>query len=290
MKHLLKIFLMLLVSTAIYLSCSDSSNPGMPLPFGDDFSYPLKVGNKWSYDREWSNFNFRPDSAGTDFPFTDTTLYTKAEVFVDREEILMDSIITSVVITKDIENSMNFTSSHFYQNTDDGLFILAYDRGGSSISYPKMISNFTDDILIGSLESFQRISSLHGILSSVNKIISDTLRYEDPPVQSFKYPFKQDQEWTYRNDYFIINKKVIGTEKVELPAGSFDCWKVQWIYDFANTGFNFGNITLYDYISSKGLIKRTLHIKDARISDINNPDGGGLVDSKEEIVLTGINF
>jgi hypothetical protein len=290
MKHYLKIFLMLLVSTAIYLSCSDSSNPGMPLPFSDDFTYPLEVGSKWSYDREWSNFNFRPDSAGTSFPFTDTTLYAKVEIFVDREEILMDSINTSVVITKDIENSTSFTSSHFYQNTDEGLFILAYDRGGSSISYPKMISNFSDDLSIGNLESFLRISSLHGILDPVNQHASDTLRYEDPPVQSFKYPLKKDLEWTYRSNNFMISKKVIGTEKVTVPAGSFDCWKIQWIYDLSNAGFNIGNVTLYDYVSSKGLVKRTLLIKDARISDINNPDGGGLLDSKEEIVLTGINF
>ncbi len=290
MNNYSKKILILFVSTAIYISCSDSSNPGQALPFGDDFSYPLKVGNTWNYDREWSNFNFRPDSINVDSTFDNTVHYSKVEVFVDREETILDSMNTTVVITKDIDGSMIFNSSHYYYNTDEGLFILAYNSGGGSISYPKISSNFYDELLNGNFTILQRISSLHDWFFSANNIFSDTLRFEDPPVQSFKYPLKQDLEWTYRNDYFIINKKVVGKETVEVPSGQYDCWKIQWIYDFSNTGLFVGSITFYDYVSSKGLIKRTLFMKDVPLTTPGNPNDGGLADYKEDIILTGINF
>ena len=113
---------------------------------------------------------------------------------------------------------------------------------------------------------------------------------EGPPVQSFKYPLKQDLEWNYRHDYFIINKKVVGKETIELPSGNYECWKIQWLYDFTNTGQFVGNITFYEYVSTKGLIKRILFMKDVPITSPENPLGEGLMDFKEEIVLTGINF
>ena len=111
-KNSINLFLILIVSLSIFNSCSDSSNPGLALPFGEDFTYPLKVGNKWSYDREWLQYNFRTADMNPDPTRNDTTINSIIEVTIDREETIADSIQTFVLTTSEVLEGRNFFSEN----------------------------------------------------------------------------------------------------------------------------------------------------------------------------------
>ncbi|NIP42944.1 MAG: hypothetical protein GWO41_17650, partial [candidate division Zixibacteria bacterium] len=48
------------------------------------------------------------------------------------------------------------------------------------------------------------------------------------------YPLDLGMHWPYRDwpqDIFHIEKQIIGWETVQVPAGDFDCFVVEWLYD-----------------------------------------------------------
>ena len=68
----------------------------------------------------------------------------------------------------------------------------------------------------------------------------------------------------------------------------FRYFEVNWLYEFDNDGAWAENIQLVDLISDKGLVKRTLELKDIVITSSSTPDPIGLVDAKEELVVTWV--
>jgi hypothetical protein len=291
MRYYFKFFLLLIVSTAIYISCSDSSNPGFANPMNDDFIYPLKVGNKWNYQKEWSRYNFRPDSSSPGVIMNDTTFFSTIEVSITRIDTIADTLETFVLYASEQMDNQTFTSGYNYNNTDDGLFIYAYRGGTSSLVYPKKQANLKYKYgEYGSLISNEIPSFLIDPIFQLYELSADSIGIENPPVKTLSYPFKINNEWTYRNTFLRINKKVVSKEIVNISAGQYECYKVQWLYDFSNSGEWSENIQIFDYISSIGLIKRIFLFKDVTISTTSNPNGFGLMDGKEEMILTGINF
>ena len=117
---------------------------------------------------------------------------------------------------------------------------------------------------------------------------------EPSPLQSIKYPLsKQVSEWIYRKrgNPILIAKRYVGKETITISSGEYDCYKLQWLYDLDNNNVWDENIEFFDYISEKGLIKRSILFKDIRITTPNNPDGSaGYHDMIEESILTDVNF
>jgi hypothetical protein len=125
-----------------------------------------------------------------------------------------------------------------------------------------------------------------------NIVRADSLIYEIPPLQSLKYPMKTESQWTYRHpgQPWQIDKKIVSYEKINVPAGSFDCYKIQWLYDIDQDGVWDTDIVCYDYICDKGLIQRSFFFKDVMIISQQSPEPIGLMDSKDESILTKLNF
>jgi len=66
-----------------------------------------------------------------------------------------------------------------------------------------------------------------------------------------------------RVQFSNIQKKIIAQETVTVPAGTFNCYKIQVIYSYDTT------IERYDYIAPQGLIKRTTKTE-TTVTNMNN--------------------
>jgi hypothetical protein len=119
------------------------------------------------------------------------------------------------------------------------------------------------------------------------KNLNDSLIYYDQHRKVLTYPPQTGEEWVLHQGIpFTIHKKLVGIESVLTESGNYNCYKIQYLYES-----NFSeNITFYDYVCEKGLIKRSLFFKDVTVSSSESPEGLGLVDSRDESVLTDINF
>lgn len=269
------------------LSCSNKDNPA---GYNDNnFIYPIKIGNKWEYFREYSRFNFRPDTLDVSQVLDDTVTSTVI-ISIARKETIFDSIQTYVfheILTE--EGDQTFEDESYYNNLAGGLYLYAYRGAGWVI--PK--SNVSRKILFKG----RYFNSIREVTSFIEKAlpnkfaISDTLIYEIPPIQSIKYPLETGSQWIIRQsgNPWRMDKKVLGKETVKVPAGDFNCWKIQWLYDIDKNGEWDNDIIFYDYICSEGLICRYIFFKDMEWRGEYN-ELIGLFDGKDESVLTSINF
>jgi hypothetical protein len=121
----------------------------------------------------------------------------------------------------------------------------------------------------------------------LNKILADTIIFEDPPVLTLKYPITIGSQWTYRYDYhpWRIDKRVVGREDIHLNIGTFNCYHIQWLYDFDHDGNWDEDIWIDDYICEKGMIKRTFSFIGVYYSD-ENGNVLGSFDMTQEYRLT----
>ena len=274
--------LLLLIFAIILITSCDKDPIG---PQGSGLIYPLKVGNQWEYDRTFSTFNFRPD-ASNDYQYNDINITSSVIIEIIRKEPGPDSINVFVLQGILDENNRPLVSNSYYANLDSGLYFYAYSGPGYVTPKASLKNNM---LFNGSyFNNIREITSY--IINAVpkNYILIDSLIHEIPPLQSLKYPFKLGSQWTYRSpgNPWHIEKKILSYETVKVPAGSFNCYKIQWLYDMNQDSVWDDNIIFYDYVSEKGLIKRSILVKDIMITGEINPEPLGLIDAKDESILT----
>jgi hypothetical protein len=277
MKHtkllLLPIFLISIQS------CKDLSNP--IIPFNDNFIYPLKIGNKWNYNASSEYSNITPDSIK--YLFTNESI--DLQVSVTRDTIL-NTIKVYEMKEEGYENSVLYG---YYSNEEEGFFKYAYNGGGSSVlPKTKMLKRFIyKDYHFNSISDFinQQIGTLN-----LSKKTNDTIIFFEQPRMIYSYPFEIGKEWIFSPNIVKINKEVIGKETVYTTAGVFECYKIQWKFDFNLDGVFDDDFIYYEYVCSKGLLKTIVTMKNIKITSEENPDSIGHVDLKYERTLTGSNF
>jgi hypothetical protein len=283
-----RILLALIVVVVLLVSgCKKDDNPIVADP--GPFKYPDSIGNQWDYERTFSTVIIRPDSTGQSHP-VDTSVTSPVIMKVIRKDTLRNSIEAYLFQEIITENNRNIVGDTWYVNSDSGLSIYAYH--GAGLLIPKS----------GSGKRFffngRYFSSVREITSYVTQEIpkkftpSDSITYEVPPVLTLKYPLMNNSEWTYRSsgNPWKINKKIVGTKQIEVPAGKFNCFKIVWFFDVNNDLQWDENLELTDYVCEKGLIRRTVVYKDITIVDQENPTGYSTFDMKDESVLTHLNF
>lgn len=278
-----------LVTTAcfLFLLCEKDDNPFLPKEEG--FVYPAAVGTGWEYDRVISRFNYRPFTKKA-AQVIDTTITFDVSVVITR----MGSIGAygeAPVFEEQLSSQDGLTdvSETFYTNLDSGLYMLAY-RGPSHM-IPK--SNRTAHFGFKGIH-FDRVDEIASFLLASHSMAlhkNDTLIIEDPPIRSLAYPLDVGSEWVYRRSQapWPINKRVTRTDTVDVPAGLFFCYEIQWLFDINNDDAWDEDILFHDFIDSHGLIKRTILFKDVIIIGEEGPEPLGLCDVKDESVLTMLN-
>jgi len=272
-------YALVLISFFSFLVCEKNKNPLSPEP--DQFIYPIKIGNQWEYNRIFFFFNRRPD-----FIMTQDTIFSLVVMEITREKILNNSIKTYLFLEAINEMGSVFTGESYYTNQKDGLYRYAYRYKSTSLVIPK--TNLKNKILFKG-RYFNNVSDITYFLTKMinsYNLISDSIIYETPPLLAIKYPLAINSQWTYRvvEQRWYIDKKIITKEIVQVPAGKFDCYKIQWLYDFDNNSQWDDDIIFYDYICNKGLIKRSMIFKDC-VATNETGDSLGLFDVKDESVL-----
>ncbi len=286
--------LILLFAFLVIASCKEESNPIT----GDNdlFVYPLEIGNKWEYNRHFATFNFRSVDS-LDYPRYDDSVhyYSKIVIEIVRKETIQNNIETFVMRSVETGSAMqSLWSEHYYRNNNDGLYLYGYQLyAGGGNGLPKR-SNSNRIIFNGVVfNSVSEITqSLDLVLPKVYSVYSDSINYENPPLKVISYPLNIDKEWRFRppNQPFAISKRVIGKELVEYKAQQIQCYKVEWLYDINGDQEWDENISVTDFIADKGLIKRTIFVKDLIRTTAESPDANGYFDSAEEIILTNTNL
>jgi len=276
-------------------SCSEQStqirNGIPPLPIS---SYPMKIGNTWNYSRMFGTFNFRPiDSTAS---YTPDTVYGTGTVSVVGSATLpatwppsADSIETTVFKTVETESGYPDTIiGHRYFSADSsGLYLHGYSGGG--LYGPTAREGFAQYSFHGITSSSIR-GLVDAILLEANYLEADTIIREIPPLKTIQYPLTTGDQWTFRaaGSLFRIDK-LVGQERYGPVNGMlFRYFEVNWLYDFDNDGAWDENIRVTDFISDKGLVKRTVELKDIIVTGPGGPDPIGLLDAKDEMVVTSL--
>jgi hypothetical protein len=268
-------------------NCDKNKNPFKPDK--NEFIYPIKIGYLWEYSKTYTAFHFRPDTIAGHLK-TDTSVASVAVIKILRKETIHDSV--GAYVFQETENQAGQISIDYsyYLNHNTGLYFYAYHGGGYFL--PK--NSHRKRILFKGkyFNSIRDLTSYIILAVPDNYSLEDSLIYENPPLQCLKYPMKMDNQWTFRfpGNPWHIDKRIIGHEKLEVPAGKFDCFKIQWLYDIDGNNIWDDDIVLYDYICNKGLIKRSILIKNEIWTGEQGLDPVGLMDSKIEILLTKSNF
>ncbi len=284
MSYTIKLFS---ITFLIFFVCTfdDEDNPVGFLD--EEFVYPIEVGNQWEYERIYTVANVRPYSLADEMDWADTLAVTMR---IDSAMTILDSIEVFAFHEIDIAtNGLKYANTSYYNNLEDGLYLYA-----STSFSPGRPKSITDSKIHFKGKDFGSIHELtnyftRGLPKASNA--QSIAGYEYPPIQIIKYPIKSESQWTYQYipEQWLSDKKIISQEVVEVPDGSYLCYKIQWLWDMDLDGEWDDDLIFYDYVSSKGLIKRSLQYKDLETSTETGLPSG-FYDVIDETVLTNINL
>jgi len=251
------------------------------------FSFPFTIGNTWSYQREYASINYEPDSLEDTHSFNITSTAT-TEITVPYT--LNDTLPTHVFQTDWVEGLSNGTHYNYRTNTAEGLFSHGY--GGSPwVGPPKR--RLPDGIYLEfggqRFESFEELSFYFRNAPRLSNKNIDSIFYENHPIMELKYPLEVGQHWLYRiadlGDAWNMDKTVLSTENVTVPAGQFECMKIQWRWDIDGDDQWDDDIDGYDYICDSGYVKRNFIFYDILVTN-EYGDTLGTIDSHDLFELT----
>ncbi|MFH1700850.1 MAG: hypothetical protein ABIE07_09715 [Candidatus Zixiibacteriota bacterium] len=227
-----------------------------------NFVYPLKVGNYWEYDFSYEHF----DSETGEPSLLRPNIYTTSTAEIIGMDTLGDTLETFVFYTEDdTANANSFNSATVYLNNNPDGFYQYANNGVSLIAPAKPSKTNHCYTYIGI--SFKSVDQLFDFFSpKLYSSSSDNLR------RGLAYPFKIGNQWTVvtlgdANPFQRIVKRITNWTKVKTEAGEFDCFKIQWLWDFDGDGLWDDNLVGYDYVSEHGLIVRELRINGTIITD-----------------------
>jgi len=238
--------------------------------------YPLKVGNQWDYIREW-NLYFYNEISNIKV-YSDTITYTSdVSVSVTAKMNLNGNRDVYKVDGSESTNVGIATTTNYYKNKDDGLYIYAYSSGGGPRILPKNTTGNKVCFKGMQFDSFKKLSDYVQSITPLYRTTSDSIIFEDPILKSIQYPIEIGSQWTYREEDnpWRMDKKVISYDNIQIDIGNFDCHTIQFIYDIDRDGVWDDDIWINDYISKEGLIKREINVLGMIESTIEYPGGTG---------------
>ncbi len=273
---MLKFLILFFLLAGIFLSCDEEP----PSPY--DFTYPLQSGNSWTYFREMKTVAV--DSPATNFTVIRDTLFCT----VTQPTTLNDSLNVFPFVSYVLPNPA-LADLRYYRHTKTGLFIMAYKINKGLLIIPK---ESTKKRILFKQTAYHSLAELEYRLlhPQPRKAAGDSLYLEDPPVQSLKYPLKVGLQWSYRvaGHPFRIDKRVQSKEIVETEAGSFYCFKIQWLHDMDNNNQWDEETEIIDYVAAQGLIERHITIRDLILTD-ENGNVIGKADDYDDYTLIDLN-
>jgi hypothetical protein len=222
----------------MFIGCKkDNDNGTAALPWAVELSsYPLAIGNFWKYHTEMHI----ADSAG---------VYYDHHYFDNYWTVVSDTFINGVPSTKVAQLDSNYDgtthlANTYYSNQPNGFYAMATDNVGSMLYLPVHQTEF--NIGKNSYLQFPEFSE------------RDTIFIPDSASWLLKFPSVLNDTWhavRYGSGDFFQSRKYENYQYVNTGAGMYNCIKVK-VYSESN-GQPDTTSTVYQYFSSKGLIKET---------------------------------
>jgi hypothetical protein len=234
-------------------------------------TFPLIVGDSWTYAERYLATNFDPPEAES--LFADTTIGAGTTT-ISGLDTLSDSIETYVFRTAWNRGLENGEFDAYRNNASDGLFTYAVSDNRIWVGPPKVAARRSMGFLFrgrrfASLDELSRAFIPAAYMAPAKG--ADTLLYENPPVRDLAYPLWVGRQWAYRvavpGQSIAIDHRVVGIETVTVPAGVFTCVKIGWLWDLDSDGSWDDDIEGYDYLFAGGLAKRVFRIIGVGIID-----------------------
>jgi hypothetical protein len=293
-----------------FFSCN---NPSTPVT--EDFSYPLRLGNKWEYAHSATGINYRVPINDSVFVPKDTQLSLGSStdfVSVDRVDSTSLPVVTVVIRDSSVTPGdtqlpvQNIAENSWYRNTADGLFKYAIEFAGGPLASPKRAAaarvfyRFKGRLFSSPREISDFIMNDFPAFSAKRLAAQAAMTVLDPPQLAFQYPYKAGALWNFNyniTDSVRIAKQYVNKESITTPAGTFECYKVKWLWDWNHDGIWDTDWEGYDWVSPMyGLVKRQIVWRDFEETSIdpNDPTNTITVIAKfdwvEEYTLIGMNM
>ncbi len=246
--------IVVIVLSLVIVNCVES-------PFGpklDSFQFPLAVDNFWEYDitKEHTFYDTSGAQASVD------TMTGRGSTTIGGA-VSIPEIPTpySFITTWELDQYDSGEQEGFCHNQADGFYVTI--SSGAWTGPPKLVPGQPyyefKGIKANSLnELSDYFYNSHRQITAFKPNVQ--LDSEDRPVRNWAYPLEVGTEWLYRDtlegDLFDIQKSVIGTERVTVSAGKFNCYKMKWQWDIDKDGVWDSDIAGYDYLSEIGTARR----------------------------------
>lgn len=204
----------------------------------EQYQFPFKVGNEWTYIRTQNIINVIPNHDSI-IDIHDTVITWEINITLHDYTSPVDSTNCIQLEGKYIKPSGGSTGYYnYYKVFDDGLYRHHEVSGGLQV-----ISLFpcrNDDYFCGGIFPGKASTSY-----DFNKHI-------------LKYPLDVGMEWICSSSTGL-SKKVTGKETIQFKGQNYSCYKIEYIYSSDTLS------STTDYISDIGLIKRIRFIPDINI-------------------------
>ncbi len=248
--------------------------------------YPNKTGTRWTYSRFSEFRNFQPDSLNDQLNLRDSS---EVSIEIIGKMMFDNSIETYAFYGEEVFDFGVSKSTNYYQIQNDGMYLYAYSATAGPVIFPKPGSSMP---VLFKGKIFTGIKELTGSITDLvpfSGTVADTIYIEDPPVKTLQFPMTVGAHWNFRteNSSWVIDKEVTGKKVIQVIAGSFDCFVVQWLFDFDSDSVWDNDVEYFDYIGESGLIKRTILIKELALMN-ENSEIIGTFDFYDEYILNNL--
>ncbi len=237
-------------------------------------SYPVAIGNEWNYTSESILKIFESESSNTIIE-TDSLSFS-IKIKIEKDTVLNDTM--NVLKFTSLVNGNKFSSSQYSFLDSVGLQSYAYSNGGSHIYAKKSSGNYV-------MTAFPSPEIFVPVYNT-----EDIFVFEPRPRLNLKFPLKTHSKWTYVFPFEPLNlqidKEVVGYESIRIGNQTYSCYKIKWIY-LENKLFD--GLTIFDWVSAEGLIKRNIIYPRSRLT-LGDGESIGSAQQTEIITLVGLNL
>lgn len=249
------------------INCSDDAVTPAPAD-SSDFKYPFTDGSTWTYQREISVSDIKPDSI--QYHFSDYPIIVTGTVTILYDTVI-NSVTTKCFLDEFTSRNGNRSSRFYYVNNDTSLY-LYFSRSSPANGLLPL------NIVRNNFNPLPDVSYLpYG--NEYNRI-----NFTDTIFSILKYPVITGKEWIYYNGFDTIIKKYEAFENVTVPAGTISCIKT-------TTSFSsLPSSSVINYYSKSGLMKKTWFLDDMTFSTITNPGGIGTIDVNDFSEILSFNI
>jgi len=268
-----KKFLIVLLFTFFFISCNSTTDPERI----ENNAYPLAENLEWEYNTIFYVEYY--DTLGNiknSVVLFDGNTIVRIESTKDTFSNFYDLIRIVSLDVKDYNKGINW-----YENKDDGLYVIAYKNAGATqFVIPKIINGKK----YLTLDELKKINISLDLDLNLRKTSDDSLRFMTPPRKVLGYPLEIGNSWT-ELQYPFNRERIIESKEIKNIDGTdYQIFKIVANWKEFNLIFN-------DYISTKyGLVYREIISDSILITTTESPDGIGYANTKTISKLVRKNF